>query len=159
MWSYIDDRNDHSFDKGSVLFLFHKNCFYKNKRLKIVKTLKISRSSRPDVFLRKVVLKIWSKFTGEHSCWNVISIKLQNNFIEITLRHGCSPVNLLYIFITPFPQNTSWRLLLEGAEASIIIIKNLIHMILKSKVLRFGNKYYRQITGTIMGTPVVTKLC
>ena len=105
MWSYIDDRNDHSFDKGSVLFLFHKNCFYKNKRLKIVKTLKISRSSRPDVFLRKVVLKIWSKFTGEHSCRNVISIKLQSNFIEITLRHECSPVNLLHIFRTPFPSN------------------------------------------------------
>ena len=29
-------------------------------------------------------------------------IKLQSNFIEITLRHGCSPVNLLHIFKTPF---------------------------------------------------------
>ena len=28
------------------------------------------------------------------------------------LRHGCSPVNLLQIFRTPFPMNTSgWRLL------------------------------------------------
>ena len=25
-----------------------------------------------------------------------------SNFIEITLRHGCSPVNFLLIFITPF---------------------------------------------------------
>ena len=43
----------------------------------------------------------------------MISIELQNNFIEITLRHGCSLVNLLYIFRTPFPKNTSGRLLLK----------------------------------------------
>ena len=28
-------------------------------------------------------------------CRSVISIKLENNFIEITFRHGCSPVSLL----------------------------------------------------------------
>ena len=33
-------------------------------------------------------------------------------FIEITLRHGYSPVNFLIIFRTPFPKNTSWWLLL-----------------------------------------------
>ena len=32
--------------------------------------------------------------------------------IEITLRHGCSPVNLLHIIRTPFLKNTSGRLLL-----------------------------------------------
>ena len=32
---------------------------------------------------------------------------------EITLRHGCSPVNLLHIFRTPFTRNTSGWLLLE----------------------------------------------
>ena len=34
------------------------------------------------------------------------------NFIEITLRHVCSPVNLLHIFRTFFPKNTSGELLL-----------------------------------------------
>ena len=29
------------------------------------------------------------------------------NFIEISLRHWCSPVNLLHIFGTPSPKNTS----------------------------------------------------
>ena len=38
-----------------------------------------------------------SKYKGEHPCRSVISIKLESNFIEITLRHGCSPVNSLYI--------------------------------------------------------------
>ena len=47
------------------------------------------------MFLRKSVLKIRSKFTGDHPCRSVISIKL---LIEIILRHMCSPVNLLNIF-------------------------------------------------------------
>ena len=34
------------------------------------------RSSRSEVFLGKGVLKICSKFTGEHPCRSVISIKL-----------------------------------------------------------------------------------
>ena len=45
-------------------------------------------------------------------CRSAISIKLQSNFIEIALRHGCSPVNLLHIFRTSFPKNTCGRLLL-----------------------------------------------
>ena len=35
-----------------------------------------------------------------------ISIKLLCNFIEITLRHWCSPVNFLHIFSTTFNKNT-----------------------------------------------------
>ena len=49
------------------------------------------RSSHREVFPGKGVLKICSKFTEEHICRKVISLKLQSNFIEITLRHGCSP--------------------------------------------------------------------
>ena len=37
----------------------------------------VVRSSCPEVFLRKGVLKICSKFTGVHQCRSVISIKLQ----------------------------------------------------------------------------------
>ena len=70
------------------------------------------KSSPSEVFLRKSVLKICSKFTGEHPFRSVISIKLICNFIKIALRHGCS-ANLLQIFRTPFPKNTSGGLLLE----------------------------------------------
>ena len=35
----------------------------------------------------------------------------------ITLRHGCFPVNLLDIFITPFPKNTYGGLLLMTATS------------------------------------------
>ena len=71
------------------------------------------RSSRTKVFLGKDVLKICSKFTGEHPWRSVISIKLQSNFIEIALRHGYYPVNLLHIFRTHFPKNTPGWLLLK----------------------------------------------
>ena len=58
-------------------------------------TTAANRSNHPEVFLRKVVLKICCKFTGEHLCQGAIS-----------LRHGCSLINLLIIFRTPFPENT-----------------------------------------------------
>ena len=41
------------------------------------------RSSPPEVFLGKGVLKICSKFGREQPCRSMISIKLQSNFIEI----------------------------------------------------------------------------
>ena len=34
------------------------------------------------MFLEKGVLKICSKFTGEHTCWSAISIKLLCNFTD-----------------------------------------------------------------------------
>ena len=69
------------------------------------------RSSPPEVFLRKSVLEIYSKFT-DHSCRSVISISYYH-FIEITLRHECSPVNLLHIFGISFLKTTSGGLLID----------------------------------------------
>ena len=42
--------------------------------------------------------------------------KLLCNFIDIALRHGSSPANLLHTFRTPFPKNTCGRLLLHLDE-------------------------------------------
>ena len=56
------------------------------------------RSSRPELFLRKDVLKIFSKFTGVHTCRSVISTTLLCNFMETTLWYEFSPVNLLHFF-------------------------------------------------------------
>ena len=39
-----------------------------------------------------------------------------SNFIEIKVRHRCSPVNLLNIFRTPFSKNTSGWLLLYNVS-------------------------------------------
>ena len=51
-------------------------------------------------------------YSREHPCRRWISIKLQSNFIEIILWHGCSPVNLLHIFRITFSKNTPGQLLL-----------------------------------------------
>ena len=42
------------------------------------------------------------------------------NFIEITLRHSCSPVNLLHIFKTPFPKNTYEELFLFDRKIALL---------------------------------------
>ena len=78
-----------------------------------------SRSSYPEVFLEKGALIFCSKFTGEHLCRSVISIKLLCNFTEITLRHGWSSVNLLHVFRAPFTKDTSGWLLLKFLRLSL----------------------------------------
>ena len=73
------------------------------------------------MFLGKGVLKLCSKFTVQHPYRSVISIKLQSNIIEITLGYEYSPVKLLHIFRTPFPKNTSGRLLLNIVTEKVSI--------------------------------------
>ena len=46
---------------------------------KLCRIFRSFRSSHSDVFLRKGFLKICNKFTGEHTCWSVTSIKLLCN--------------------------------------------------------------------------------
>ena len=41
---------------------------------------------------------------------------------QITLRHGCSPVNLLHIFRTPFYKNTYGALLLTIIFTNLVTI-------------------------------------
>ena len=53
----------------------------------------------------KVLIKKCFYFTFHEVILNIW------NFIEITLRHGCSPVNLLDIFRTPFSKTVSGGLL------------------------------------------------
>ena len=61
----------------------------------------LCRSSYPEVFSGKGVLEICIQFTGENPFRSASSINMFN-----------SPVNLLHFFRTPFPRNTSGRLLL-----------------------------------------------
>ena len=105
-----------------------------NQKSVFTRIVPIFRSSRSEVFLRKDVLKICSKFTEEHPCQSAISIKLQRNCIETPLRHQCSPVNLLHIFRTSFPKNTPGRLLLD-ITLNVLIIINSINVNSNSKVL------------------------
>ena len=105
-------------DRSVTRFVFNKFYSFLNSLLSLVSSYMmiaftyVETASQRLVFLVKGVLKICSKFTGEHPCRSVISIKLERHFTEITLHRGCSPVNLLHIFRIPFTINTYERLLL-----------------------------------------------
>ena len=116
------------------------------------------RSSRPEVFLAKGVLKICSIFTGK--CWGVISIKLLCNFNETTLRHGCSPVNLLHIFATYFPRNASgWLLLHIFKRLNLSTKKQPPEMFYKKVVLRNFPKFKWKHLRQSLFFNKVTKAC
>ena len=101
----------------SFLIMLQKSFFFSGNFLWDVSTwLNLGNvQKQPSIgFIRKDVLKICSKLTGEHPRRSAISIKLLCNFIEITIWHWCcSPVNLMHIFRTPFYENTSGGLLLN----------------------------------------------
>ena len=91
----------------SLTFQIEKGIFHTTFRQHVVTSIVflMFKSSRAELFWGKGVLRICSKLVGEHLSRSVISIKFQSNFIETTLRHGCSP----------FPKNTSGWLLLNVA--------------------------------------------
>ena len=71
-----------------VIFIYIYLYIYEQKpfkailldHLETIFILSIFRSSRPEVFSGKNVLKICNKFAGEHPCRSVISVKLQSIF-------------------------------------------------------------------------------
>ena len=65
------------------------------------------RSSRPEVFLRKGVLKICSKFTGEHPCRTAISIKLLCNLFK-SYFGMCVLLHICCIFQNNFSKEDLW---------------------------------------------------
>ena len=77
----------------------------------------------------------WSRVSNKRQKQPCRGVLKKSNFIEITLRHGCSSVNLLHIFRAPFLKNTSGWLLLKR--------KNLVY----SFFMPFGwlQKCYKEI--------------
>ena len=99
-----------------VHVLWFQNCC----TIKVKKSLnrnvirKIQKQVSKDVLRRKCsenMQQIYRRTPMPKCDFNKVA--KQSNFIEITLRHGCSPVNLLHNFRTPLPKNTSGRLLLK----------------------------------------------
>ena len=75
-------------------FILHQNIYISTNGVQL---LTILRASHTEGFLSKGVLAICNKLGGEHPYWNIVSIKFLYIFIDIALRHGCSPVNFLHI--------------------------------------------------------------
>ena len=120
----------------------------------------ILSSSRPEVFLTKVFLKMCRKYTGEHPCRNEISIKLLCNFIEIRLQYGCSPVNLLHFFRHLFlrtPRDDCFWVfykravrknlaIFTGKQACNFIEKRLQHRCFHVNISKFLRTCFRRIS-------------
>ena len=55
------------------------------------------RSSHPEVFCQKGVLKNLEKFTGKHLCWSLFFNKVAGGkpetYLKMRLKHRCFPVN------------------------------------------------------------------
>ena len=69
-----------------------------------------NRSSRPEVFCEKGVLRHFAKFTGKYPYQRLFFNKVADlacNFIKNNLWHRCFPVNFAKFLGTPFLQNTS----------------------------------------------------
>ena len=78
------------------------------------------RSSHPELFCQKGVLKNFGKFTGKHLCQSLFLIKLQARGSEKRLGHRCFPVNFPRFFKTPFYGTT----LVAASSMSNIIKRN-----------------------------------
>ena len=73
-------------------------------------TLIIDRSSRPDVFYEKGVLRIFAKFTGKHLCQSLFLKKIAG--LRLWHRHRCFPVNFAKFLRTYFlTEQLRWLLL------------------------------------------------
>ena len=75
-----------------------------------------NRSSRPEVFCRKGVLRNFAKFTGKHLCHSLFFNKVAGlrpaTLLKKRLWHRCFPVNFAKFLKTPFLREHLWWLLL-----------------------------------------------
>ena len=74
------------------------------------------RSSRPDVFCKRGVLRNFTKFTGKHLCQSLFFNKIAGlssaTLLKKRLWHRCFPVNFMKFLRTPFFIERLWWLLL-----------------------------------------------
>ena len=111
--------------------LKHEGLFYKFRRIGVcdnsLKLLYSVRSSRPEVFLGKVVLKIGSNFTGEHPCRSAIlflfpMVNALNITVNIFLRIQTEWRNGLFIGKRVPLLNEQERLFLCGIKKNVVLL-------------------------------------
>ena len=64
------------------------------------------RSSRPEMFCERGVIRIFTKFTGKHLCQSPLFNKVAGlgtaAFLKKRLWHSCFPLNFVKFLRTPF---------------------------------------------------------
>ena len=77
----------------------------------------LMKSSHQRCYMKKGVLRNFTKFKGKHLCQSLFFDKLAGlrpaTLLKKKLWHRCFPVNFAKFLRTPFLQNTSGRLLLN----------------------------------------------
>ena len=120
-WDYIVPKNmcfEHNStsqrkEKYRNVWIYRKRNFSLESFKNFIRNFNlIQKQPSKGVVHRKRYSEICSKFTEKLPCQSMISIKFLCNFIEITLWHWCTPLNLLHILRATFSKNTSGRLLL-----------------------------------------------
>ena len=86
-----------------------------------------SRSSSPDVFCKKGVLRNIAKFTGKHLCQSLYFNKAaglrSTTLLKKKLWHSCFPVNFAKFLITLFTvEDPYWLLLVLFISLKLFII-------------------------------------
>ena len=83
--------------------------------LVIIRRIYLYKSSRPEVFFKKGVLKNFTKFTGKHLCQSLFFNKVAGRpatLLKKRLWHRCFPVNFVKFLRTPISIEHLWWLLL-----------------------------------------------
>ena len=117
----------------------------------------LNRISSADVFLiatlrmktRQLLINNWYLFFQKQPsrgvlrkrCSENIQQIYRSNFIEIGLRHGCSPVNLLHVFRIPFPKNTYEGLLLHLFFQKYLVLPSMQDLSIKLMDSQLGTLY------------------
>ena len=86
------------------------------------------KSSRPEMFCKKGILRIFAKITGKHLCQSLLINKVvalrPATLSKKRLLHRCFPVNFAKLLGTPFvTENLRW-LLLHHATTPVATSKN-----------------------------------
>ena len=95
----------------------------------------------------------WLQLYWNHTSASVFSC---SNFIEIALRHGCSPLNLLHIFRISFPKNTfGWLLLFLTHFWSMLVFSGTIkwkHLTRNELLQNWCDNFRRKASSQIFDT-------
>ena len=99
-------------DTSTQVYLVAKSLCWK-----ILGARLIDRSSRPEVFCKKGVFRIFTKFTGKHMCQSIFFNKVADlrpaTLLKTRLWHKCFPGNFDKFLRTPFYIEHPWWLLLD----------------------------------------------
>ena len=91
----------------------------------------VFRSSHQRCFIKKSVLRNFTKFAGKHLYQSLFFNKVAGlrpaTLLRKSLLYICFPVNFVKFLTTPFVQNTSGRLLLCFEHTQIFLISHFIY--------------------------------